>query len=129
MFPLNLLNREEAEILQACKWAMAHAPGALRLYWTKKVLKRPLKTCRICAIFNQAGDITMNEYTIAIAFDDEAQRWYAVNDDIPLALEDDSLDTLIDRVKIAAPDVLEANNMPHVGISLAFKVEAQAVMA
>jgi len=71
----------------------------------------------------------MDEYTIEIAFDDEAQRWYAVNDDIPLAMEDDSLDTLIDRVKIVAPDVLEENNMPHIGITLIFKVEAQAVMA
>jgi len=71
----------------------------------------------------------MDEYIIAIAFDDEAQRWYAINDDIPIALEDDSLDTLINRVKIAAPDVLEANNMPYIGISLSFKIEAQAVMA
>jgi len=71
----------------------------------------------------------MDEYTIEIAFDDEAQRWYAVNDDIPLALEDDSLDVLINRVKIVAPDVLEENNMPYIGITLIFKVEAQAVMA
>ena len=63
----------------------------------------------------------MDEYTIVIAFDDEAQRWYAINDDIPLALEDDSLDTLINRVKIAAPDVLGANNMSHVGISVCRK--------
>ena len=70
----------------------------------------------------------MNEYTITIAFDDEAQRWYAVNNDIPLVLEDDSLDALINRVKIAAPEVLEANNMPHTGISLVFKAEAQAVI-
>jgi hypothetical protein len=77
----------------------------------------------------EAGGTAMGEYEIAIAFDDEARRWYAINDDIPIALEDDSLDTLIDRVKQAAPEVLEANKMPHVGFSLAFKVEAQAVMA
>ena len=71
----------------------------------------------------------MNEYTIKIAFDEEAQRWYAVNDDIPLALEDGSLDALIVRVKIAAPEVLELNNMPHVGVSLMFRMETQAVMA
>jgi hypothetical protein len=71
----------------------------------------------------------MDEYEITIAFDDEAQKWYAANDDIPIALEDESLDALIARVKIAAPDVLEANNMPYAGVSLIFKVEAQAVMA
>ena len=40
----------------------------------------------------------VDNYTITIAFDDEAQRWYAINDDIPIVLEDDSLDTLINRI-------------------------------
>ena len=71
----------------------------------------------------------MDKYTITISFDDETQRWYTINDDIPLTLEDGSLDALICRVKIAALEVLEANKMPHTGISLVFKVEAQAVMA
>ena len=71
----------------------------------------------------------MDKYTITILFDDETLRWYASNDDIPIVLEDGSLDALICRVKIAALEVLEANNMPHTGISLVFKVEAQAVMA
>jgi hypothetical protein len=71
----------------------------------------------------------VDEYTVTIAFDDEAQKWYAQNDDIPIILEDYSLDTLINRVKLAAPEMLEINNMPHAGIYLAFKMEAQAVMA
>ena len=60
----------------------------------------------------------MDEYIIIIAFDDEAQRWYAQNDDIPIILEDDSLDVLINRVKLAAPEILELNNMPHTGIHM-----------
>ena len=71
----------------------------------------------------------MDNYTITIAFDDEAQRWYAQNDDIPIMLEDDSLDNLIKRVKLAAPEMLEINNKPYVGVSLLFRMEAQAVMA
>ena len=71
----------------------------------------------------------MDKYTIKISFDDETLRWYAINDDIPLVLEDGSLDALICRVKIAALEALQANNMPHTGMSLIFKVEAQAVMA
>jgi len=71
----------------------------------------------------------MNEYTVTIAFDDDAQRWYAQNDDIPIILEDDSLDALIRRVKLAAPEMLEINNLPHTGLNLVFKMEAQAVMA
>jgi hypothetical protein len=71
----------------------------------------------------------MNEYTVTIAFDGEAQKWYAQNDDIPIILEDYSLDVLIYRVKLAAPEMLEINNMPHTGVHLVFKMEAQAVIA
>ena len=62
--------------------------------------------------------LSMDEYTITIAFDDEAQKWYAQNDEIPLMLEDRSIDALINRVKLAAPEMLEINNMPHTGIHL-----------
>ena len=71
----------------------------------------------------------MDNYTITIAFDDEAQRWYAQNDDIPIMLEDDSIDTLIKRVKLAAPEMLEINNKPYAGVRLLFKMETQTVMA
>jgi hypothetical protein len=69
----------------------------------------------------------MNEYTILLAWDDEASRWYALNDTIPIILEDASLDTLIDRVKIAAPELLELNGQPHTGTRLLFKMERLAV--
>ena len=72
---------------------------------------------------------TMDEYTITIAFDDEAQKWYAQNDEIPIMLEDYSIDSLISRVKLAAPEMLEINHMPHTGIHLVFKMESEAVMA
>ena len=71
----------------------------------------------------------MNEYIILIAFDDEAQKWFAQNDDIPILLEDYSIDTLISRVKLAAPEMLEINQMPHTGIHLVFKMESEAVLA
>ena len=71
----------------------------------------------------------MNEYEILIAFDDEAQKWYAQNDDIPIILEDNSLDVLLYRVKLAIPELLEINNKPHAGVHLLFKMEAQAVTA
>ena len=71
----------------------------------------------------------MDEYTVTIAFDDEAQKWFAQNDAIPIMLEDNSLDALINRVKLAAPEMLEINNMPHTGIHLVFKMESEAVLA
>jgi uncharacterized protein YbaR (Trm112 family) len=69
-----------------------------------------------------------DDYQIAIAFDNEAQKWYAQNDDIPIILEDDSLDTLINRVKLAAPEMLEINNMPCKNIKLSFKIESHMVI-
>ncbi|MCL2294882.1 MAG: DUF1902 domain-containing protein [Spirochaetes bacterium] len=71
----------------------------------------------------------MDQYTIAIAFDEETQRWYAINNDIPIAFEDGSLDALMSRIKTTVPEVLEINNKPCKDVSLLFKVEAQAVLA
>jgi len=55
--------------------------------------------------------VIMNEYPIALSFDDETQKWYAQNDEIPIILEDFSLDSLIKRVKLAVPEMLEINNL------------------
>jgi len=71
----------------------------------------------------------MDEYIVTISFDDDSQKWYAQNDDIPILLEDWSVDTLMERVKIAVPEMLEINNMPHTRFHLLFKMETEAVMA
>ncbi|GHV86085.1 hypothetical protein AGMMS50230_16930 [Spirochaetia bacterium] len=71
----------------------------------------------------------MTEYDVLLVWDDEAGKWYAQNDDIPIILEDTSLDTLIRRVKLAAPEILEMNGKLHVNIHLHFKMEAEAVVA
>jgi len=48
------------------------------------------------------------EITIICTFDDESQRWTAVSDDqYGLVLESNSLEALMERVKIAVPDMLE----------------------
>lgn len=54
----------------------------------------------------------MNEYKVNLFWDDEAQVWIANCDEIPLVLEDGSLDKLIYRVKIVAPELIELNNLP-----------------
>jgi hypothetical protein len=71
----------------------------------------------------------MDEYTVAFGWDDEARKWYALNDDIPIALEDASLDNLISRVKLAAPEILELNGKVSSGVRLFFRMETQAVLA
>ena len=53
------------------------------------------------------------EYIVSLKWDDEANVWVAVCDDIPLALESASLDELINRVRIAAPEIIELNSLPQ----------------
>ena len=44
--------------------------------------------------------------------DDEAEVWMTTSDDIPgLILEDDSADKLIQRVILAAPEIIELNGV------------------
>ena len=72
----------------------------------------------------------MIEYVVLLTWDDEASVWVAENDDIPIALESDSLDKLIQRVKTAAPELLELNGkLNNNNISLNFKMECQAMVA
>ena len=53
------------------------------------------------------------EYIVSLTWDDEANVWIAVCDDIPLALESASLDELINRVRVAAPEIIELNRLPQ----------------
>jgi len=71
----------------------------------------------------------MTAYTVALSWDNEASVWIAESDTIPLTLESSSLDVLIERVKIAAPKLLELNGKEHTNITLNFKMERQAIAA
>ena len=51
----------------------------------------------------------MAEYIINMKWDNEATVWYAICDDIPIALESGSFDALVERVKVTAPEILELN--------------------
>ena len=53
------------------------------------------------------------EYTVNFLWDDEAEVWIAICDDIPLTLESESLDDLINRVRLAAPEIIKLNNLPR----------------
>ena len=54
----------------------------------------------------------MNGYNVQITWDDEAEVWMATSDDIPgLILESESADKLIQRVLIAAPEIIELNGV------------------
>lgn len=50
------------------------------------------------------------EYKVNFTWDEEADVWIAQSDDIPgLVLEGGSLDALIERVRFAAPELIELN--------------------
>ena len=61
------------------------------------------------------------DYNIEVNWDDEAGVWCAFCDEIPLAMESNSFDALIARVKIAAPEILELNGKMDSGAKLWFR--------
>jgi hypothetical protein len=72
----------------------------------------------------------MPEYVIMLTWDDEASVWIAESKDIPgLILEDNSFDILIDRVKIAVPDLIEQGDKKNTQTKLHFRAERLAVVA
>ena len=61
---------------------------------------------------------------VKLVWDNEANVWITESDDIPgLFLESPSFDTLIERVRRAAPEMLELN-LGYIGpVSLSFEAE------
>ena len=50
------------------------------------------------------------EYTVDFIWDDDAKVWIATSKEIPgLVLESGSFDALIERVRFAAPELIELN--------------------
>ena len=65
-----------------------------------------------------------------LTWDDEASVWIAESNDIPgLILESNSFDDLVERVKIAVPDLLDHGKTTHSPTKLHFKAERLAVVA
>ncbi|MCL2081554.1 MAG: DUF1902 domain-containing protein [Oscillospiraceae bacterium] len=60
-------------------------------------------------------------YSIDVNWDETAGVWYAVCDDIPLALESNSFDALIEKAKVMAYEILELNAKMTDNIKLCFK--------
>lgn len=54
----------------------------------------------------------MEGYNIQLVWDNEAEVWIATSNEIPgLILEDESADRLIQRVILAAPELIELNSI------------------
>jgi len=69
------------------------------------------------------------EHIVNVQWDNEARVWYAICDSIPLALEGDSFDALLERVKIAAPEVLNENGCADGSVNLCFRAERRECIA
>ena len=65
----------------------------------------------------------MMEYVIIVSKDNEANVWLAENSELPIVLEDSSLENLMERVKVAAPEIAEMNNLTP-PTSLYFAIQA-----
>ena len=51
------------------------------------------------------------KYTVNLVWDAEAAVWIATSEDISgIVMEGDSVDALIERIKIAVPELLELND-------------------
>lgn len=69
------------------------------------------------------------KYTIKFSWDDEAKVWIATSDDIiGLILESESVEKLMNRVKLAAPELIELNNLPKYD-SVKFEIEERLEFA
>lgn len=63
-------------------------------------------------------------YTVNLLWDSEASVWVATSEDIKgLVLESGSLDVLIERVRMAVPDLLKLNKQPLDHAKIAFMIE------
>ena len=52
----------------------------------------------------------MKEYVVNFLWDSDALVWIATSDDVPgLVLEHGSFDALVERVRVAVPEMLELN--------------------
>ena len=70
-----------------------------------------------------AESIAPYQYDIKILWDEDARVWVAIAEDIPLVLESASFDTLVERVRLAAPEILELNTKPFTPLHLRFLAE------
>lgn len=68
------------------------------------------------------------EYIINLTWDNEASVWIATSDDIPgLVLESVSFDALLERTRIAIPELLSLNSSIQSPISFTFVSEPQII--
>jgi predicted RNase H-like HicB family nuclease len=72
--------------------------------------------------------MTQLTYTVYCTWDAEASCWVATSDDVPgLATGADTLEALVERLRVVIPELLEANGLlnPAETADVPFKVVAE----
>ncbi len=69
----------------------------------------------------------MKEYTVDLHWDEESSTWVATSDDIPgLVLGSGSVDLLMERVRHAAPEIMDLNHIDRENCTLHFHFDRYA---
>ena len=71
----------------------------------------------------------MEKYDVQVFWDDEAQAWVAVCNEIPFTLFANTIELLMKDVRETTPEVLELNGVPCVNPMLAFHIEERLEQA
>lgn len=67
------------------------------------------------------------EYSVKLYWGEESSTWVATSDDIPgLILRSGSVDVLMERVRFAAPEIMELNNIDGDNCTLHFHFDRYA---
>jgi len=68
----------------------------------------------------------MKSYLVNFIWDNDAGVWVATSNDVPgLVLEHGSFDALVERVKLAAPELLELNGLCQDNALVVFNANRQ----
>ena len=54
------------------------------------------------------------DVAVRIHWDDEAEVWVAINDELGIALESESYDARVERLKNAIPEMAELNGLSNI---------------
>jgi hypothetical protein len=69
------------------------------------------------------------EYAVKLYWDEESSTWVATSEDIPgLVLGSGSVDLLMERVRFAAPEMMEMNNIDKENCTLHFHFDRYATV-
>jgi hypothetical protein len=72
----------------------------------------------------------MNRYTVRFDWDDDASVWLATSDDVAgLVLESGSADALVEKVRVALPELLALNGQPAEPMTVRIVSNRDLVMA